>query len=86
MKFILALALHKITCCSGPLSQLVAQLARKNEMQEMMVHETAQSCYLINRFSQLLKLERMESGGMESLLLAFYHFFRGKAQPEMKND
>lgn len=43
-----------------------SQLDPKNveKLQEMMVHEIAQSCYLINRFSQLLELgEWHESEG-----------------------
>lgn len=85
------MAMHKITCCSlvryHNWSHSLFQ--KKREMQEMMVHETAQSCYLINRFSQLLKLERMKSGGgKESLLLALHLFLKAaaKKQPEMKND
>lgn len=49
----------------------------------MMVHETAQSCYLINRFSQLLKLETME---VEERVFIACYFILLEAQPEMKND
>jgi hypothetical protein len=42
-------------------------LPQEEKLQEMMVHETAQSCYLINRFSQLLKLS--DENVKKSLLL-----------------